>query len=413
MSFLNSIEVCKADVRDDTAWLQSFVAGLRVAGYSESSIDKRKWPARAFIRWMELNGSPLVEATEKQVAAFLERSGARTEDRRSLERTATRLFLGHLREKLGVVPDRPVQAPTVSQAMEQSYAVYLRSERGLTERSVQIYLPYVRNFIGAHEVAPGCFSPPESTQRVQDYLLERTRGRRTEYCHLVCTVLRSFLRFLFWRGVVPTDLSGAVPAVRRWSLSHVPQFLTPEQIEHILAMTDRTTTKGQRDYAILMLLARLGLRAGEVVALELDDIRWRTGELVVHGKGRQVDSLPLPEDVGEALARYLQNDRGKSDSLRVFLRTIAPPGELGGPAAVGHVVRCAFARAGIPRTGRGAAHLFRHSLATRMIRNGASLAEISEILRHRSLSTSEIYTKVSFESLSHVARPWPNTGGRS
>ena len=413
MSLLNSVGVGEAEVRGGACWLQSFVASLRAAGYSEHSVKKRQWAAGAFIRWMELDGTPLVEASEKQVAAFLERGEVRTEDRRLLERAATRLFLGHLRETLGVVPRRPVEAPTLSQATEQSYATYLRSERALAERSVQVYLPYVRDFIGAHEANLGSFSPPEDAQQVQDYVLERTRGRQTEYCNLVCTVIRSFLRFLFWHGAVPTDLTGCVPTVRRWSLSHVPQFLTPGQVEHVLATTDQTMPKGQRDYAILTLLARLGLRAGEVVALELADIRWRTGELVVHGKGRQVDSLPLVADVGEALAQYIQNGRQRSDSPRVFLRSKAPTGGLGGPASVGHVVRSAFARAGIRRAGRDAAHLFRHSLATRMIRNGASLAEVSEILRHRSLSSSELYTKVSFESLGLVARPWPNTGGES
>ena len=151
MSFFYSIDVCHPDIQNGTWWLRSFVASLRATGYSEHSVKKRQWAAGAFIRWMELNDAPLVKASEQQVAAFLGRSEVRTEDRRCLERTATRLFLGHLHEKLGVVSDRPVQVPTVSQAMEQLYKIYLRSERGLAERSVEIYLPYVRDFIAAHE----------------------------------------------------------------------------------------------------------------------------------------------------------------------------------------------------------------------------------------------------------------------
>jgi site-specific recombinase XerD len=212
--------------------------------------------------------------------------------------------------------------------------------------------------------------------------------------------------------VAAADLSGAVPRVRRWTLAHVPEFLTSDQVEHVLAATDGTTAKGRRDLAVLVLLARLGLRAGEVVALELDDIRWRTAEIIVRGKGRTIDSLPLLADVGQALADYIQSDRGGSSLRRLFLRSIAPPDGLAGPAAVGHIVRSALQRAGIRRK-RGAAHLFRHSLATRMIRNGASLSEISEILRHRSPSSTEIYAKVSFESLRQAARPWPGTGGVS
>lgn len=410
MSCVETAGLSEGEIRDDVSWVRSFVVSLRANGYSEYSVKKRKWAVGEFVRWLAKSGVSLVEVEEKHVASFLERSGARPDDRRSLERTATRLFLQFVRGELGVAPDCTMEVPTASQIMERSYAAYLRCERGLAEQSVRIYLPYVRDFIAAHEVDSGCFSPPESSREVEAYLVARLHGRRTEYCRLVACVLRSFLRFMFAQGTTASDLSGAVPTVRRWSLAHVPQFLTREQIEHILARTELTTAKGRRDYAMLLLLARLGLRAGEVVALELDDIRWRTGELVVHGKGRRVDTLPLPADVGEALAHYVQDGRGKRDSRRVFLRTIAPFEALAGPAAVGDVVRTALVRAGISRTRRGAAHLFRHSLATRMIRNGASLSEIAEILRHGSLSSTELYAKVSFESLRSAARPWPSKG---
>lgn len=182
-------------------------------------------------------------------------------------------------------------------------------------------------------------------------------------------------------------------------------------MEQIIASPDRTTPPGRRDYAILLLLARLGLRAGEVVALELGDIRWRIGEFVVRGKARALNCMPLPSDVGEALASYIQIDRGTSATRRVFLRSIAPRVALTGPAAVGHVVRRAMALAGIHRSCRGAAHLLRHSLATRMIRNGASLTQIAEVLRHESTGSTELYAKVDFETLRSVGRPWPEVGG--
>jgi site-specific recombinase XerD len=191
----------------------------------------------------------------------------------------------------------------------------------------------------------------------------------------------------------------------------VPAFLSPEEEERVLASTDRSTSRGRRDHAILLLLARLGLRAGEIVSLELGDIRWRSGEIVVHGKGRMVEHLPLLSDIGEALALYLREDRGINASRRVFVRMLAPRAGLAGPCAVDHIVRLAFARAGLRPSSRGAAHLFRHSLATTMIRHGASMAEIAEVLRHRSQNSSAIYAKVSFEALRGVARPWPATGG--
>ena len=190
-----------------------------------------------------------------------------------------------------------------------------------------------------------------------------------------------------------------------------PPFLAPEEVTRVLAAIDRSTPRGRRDYAILLLLARLGLRAGEIISLELDDVCWRTAEIVIRGKGRMIERLPLLQDIGEALAAYLRNDRGVSKTRRLFLRMWAPRVGLTGPAAVGHIVRLALAQAGIRRSGRGAAHLFRHGLATRMIRQGASLPEIAEVLRHRSQLTTSGYTQVAFEALRAVAQPWPARGG--
>lgn len=206
----------------------------------------------------------------------------------------------------------------------------------------------------------------------------------------------------------------AVPTASKWRQSSVPRFLTPEQEECVLASTDRSTPRGCRDYAILLLLARLDLRANEIVLLELGDIRWRSGEFV-HGKGQMVEHVPPLSDIGEALAIYLHEDRGASASRRFFLRMWAPHVGLAGSVAIGHIVRLAFAHAGFRPACRGAAHLFRHSLATTMIRHGASMAEISEVLRHRSQDSTAIYAKVSSNSrgwikFSHHVGPeygWP------
>jgi len=179
----------------------------------------------------------------------------------------------------------------------------------------------------------------------------------------------------------------------------------------VLSTTDLSIPCGRRDYAILLLLARLGLRANEVVSMELEDIRWRSAEMIIRSMGECRDCMPLLSDIGEALASYLRKDRGHSPSQRIFLRMWVPRMGLAGPAAVGHIVRHALVRAAICRSGRGAAHLFRHSLATQMIRHGASIPEITEILQHRSQDSTEIYAKVAFDSLRGVARRWPVTGG--
>jgi site-specific recombinase XerD len=215
---------------------------------------------------------------------------------------------------------------------------------------------------------------------------------------------------MFLRGEIMRDLAAAVPRVRTHQQSGVPVVLSPDEVERVLNATDRSSPRGRREYAILLLLARLGLRASETISLELGDVLWRTGEIVVRGKGPRRDHVPLLADVGDAVAQYICEDRGASASRRVFLRLIPPRVGLARPCAIDHIVRLALARAGIGPPPRRVAHLFRHSLATRMIRHGASMAEIAEVLRYRSQVTTAIYAKVSFEALRTVARPWPLIG---
>ena len=211
---------------------------------------------------------------------------------------------------------------------------------------------------------------------------------------------------MFMRGEIRTDLALAVPPVRRWRLSNVPRYIAPQEVERLLGAYDRTSATGRRDHAVLLLLARLGMRASEVLALELDDLRWRDGEIIVRGKGLIRDRLPMLAEVGDALARYLKRDRPRSSSRRVFLCSRAPLRGFGHPTTVSTIVARALARAGVVAPGHGA-HLLRHSLATAMVRRGASLTEIGEVLRHRSPNTTEIYAKVDFEALRDVAMPWP------
>ena len=322
-----------------------------------------------------------------------------------------RLLLGYLRGKAIVSLPTPSDESEIDH-MNGRYVDYLRQDRGLAENSVLVYAPFIRDFLNNQDVGNGRVFPDAfDATTIRDHLLARSNGRSGEYMRLMAVALRSFCHFLFLRGETSRDLSDSVPTVRTWRQSSVPRFLTPEQEDAILTSTNRSTPSGRRDYAILLLLARLGLRANEIVSLELGDIHWRSGELVIHGKGQMVEHVPLLADVGEALAIYLHDDRGASASRRVFLRTWAPRVGLTGPAAIGHIVRLAFTRVGFRPACRGAAHLFRHSLATTMIRHGASMAEIAEVLRHRSQDSTAIYAKVAFEDLRGVARAWPTTGG--
>jgi len=272
---------------------------------------------------------------------------------------------------------------------------------------VAVYSPFVRAFIAG--LCPEDGRPLAAwldAALVRRHLLDRARGRSVSYVKLLAAALRSFLRFLFLDGATPTDLSLAVPPVRRWKPLPLPAFLSADEVERVLASVDRTTARGRRALAMLLLLARLGLRPGEVSTLDLDDVHWRSGEIVVRGKGGFQDRLPLP-DVGRALALYLRHDRGPSVSRRLFLRMIAPRVALSGPHAVCFVAREAIRRAGLSLPGRFGAHVFRHGLARRLLRHGASLQEIAQVLRHRSVHSTQTYARLDFGALGDVARPWP------
>jgi site-specific recombinase XerD len=393
--------------------VEAFLTHLHAEGYTERTLRRKRSVAESFARWTVQKQLAVEDLNDSHIAAFVERAPRRRKTRIAFERATLRPFLEYLRAEAGVPnPALPIDASPADD-LQRRYLDYLRKERGLTENSIRVYAPLIRDFLTEQVARSGCVAPEAwDAGTVQDFLLDRVHNRSSEYARLLATTLRSFFRFLYLREETALELSSSVPTVRRGRpAEQLPAVLSPEEVEQVLSVTDRSTPCGCRDYAILLLLARLGLRAGEVVALELGDIHWRTGEIVVRGKGRVRDRLPLLADVGEALALYLQNDRGPSASRQVFLRMLAPRVGLAGPCAVGHIVRQALARAGVRSPGRGAAHLFRHSLATRMLRHGASLAEISQVLRHRSQATTAIYAKVDFEALRGVARSWPAPGG--
>jgi len=390
--------------------LQEFLVVLAAAGYTKTTLHSKRWLIRRFVRWArnaQLAASDLDEAC---IATFLTHSQRRGRKPRKMERSSLQQFLDHLRVVKDVPPLRTSKPPS-SEVLVRRYLKHLRSERGLCERSVAVYSPFARAFVEAHGLPAHLASLDASA--VRRYLLKISRNRSGSFVKLLAAALRSFLRFLFLDDGTRTDLSLAVPPVRRWRLAGVPPLLTPEQVEQVIAAADHPTASGYRAHAVLLLLARLGLRAGEVAALELDDIRWDIGEIIVRGKGRRYDQMPLLDDVGAALALYIREARGQSSSRRVFLRRCAPHVGLSGPTAVCLIARKAVRQAGLLPDGRVGAHVFRHSLATRMIQKGASLEEIAQVLRHRTVDTTQLYAKVQFEALGDVALPWPNVEAQS
>jgi site-specific recombinase XerD len=318
-----------------------------------------------------------------------------------------RTLLEHLRQ-IRVIPAPTVTVrPTERSRVEQAFSRYLAQERGLSPATVINYLPEVRRFLSERFVTGAIRLDKLRLPDVTQFVARHARAFSPGRVKLLLTALRAFFRFLRLTGETAIDLAASVLSVADWRLARVPQWIPAAQVQQVLQHCDRQTRLGQRDYTIVLLLARLGLRAGEVVSLTLDDIDWEAGELVIRSsKGGRQDRMPLPRDVGQALATYLRQGRPAGGSRRVFLCAKAPRRGFTSSVAVCTIVRRALARAGLhpPSTG---AHLFRHSLATEMLRRGASLAEIGEILRHRHPDTTAIYAKVDLGALRAVAPPWP------
>jgi len=388
-----------------------FLEKIQTFRYAPTTLAGKRRVVAAFLRWTRRRHLSLGDLSEVHLVSYLGRKPGWAKARLKLERGALRPFLSFLRAET-LVPPVVMETDSPANMLLRRFLDYLRDERGLTKQSRHIYSPLAKQAIAGLEAISGSICPSAWTAGfVNAFLLSKVQNGRTESARLLAVTLRNLLRFLFLRGEIATNLALSVPRVHKWRQASVPMSLTPEEVEQALLTPVLSTPSGQRDHAVLLLLARLGLRAGEVATLELGDILWRTGEIVIHGKGRLVDHLPLLPDIGEALALYLREGRGESASRRVFLRSLAPRTGLDGPSAVGKIVEKALARAGIIRTSRGSAHLFRHGLATRMVQHGASLPEIAEVLRHRSQNSTGIYAKVAFEDLRGVACPWPGSGG--
>jgi integrase/recombinase XerD len=400
------------DCESIEAHFDRFIAGLKAEGYAPCSLSTKRAALRRFLQWRRRRKPPGSEPDESEVVQFLARSSRLDPAHRCLASTALFAFLKYLRCQGVISTITPEASETISSAMEKRYADFLRNDKGLAESSLRVYLPLVGDLLGYLQKCNGSHSVRRLDAGVlRAFLFDRTHGRSSESSRLLATSLRSFLRFLHGQGEILHDLTAAVPRVCRWHQAGVPRKLTSEEVDRVLNAPDRSTATGRRDLAILLLLARLGLRASEVLALELGDIRWRIGEIMIRGKGGRRDLLPLPREVGAALVRYLSLDRSVRPTQKVFLRANAPRVPLAGPASIGHIVRHAMAQAEVERPKQIAAHLFRHTLASRMLQQGASLRNISEILRHRSPTSTEIYAKIDMRSLNEVIRPWPKKGG--
>lgn len=306
--------------------IAAFLDDLTGAGYAPHRLGARRALVQAFARWTQARHVAVAALGADHVTAFVA-VRSRGRETQKHERATLRRFVAFLGRR-GVLTPSPIPTAPLD-VLADDYVAFLRTDRGLASNSIAIYGPCARAFL-AHCVAIGGVRALDTidAEAIRTFLVARVAGRSSESARLLSVGLRAFLRFLVLRGVLTRDLSGAVPRVRTYQQASVPVVLSPDEVERALATADRSTPRGRRDYAVLLLLARLGLRASEVMTLELDDIYWRAAEIVVRGKGRRRDRVPLLTDVGDALTQYLRQDRGTSPSRRVFLRLI-PPREIG------------------------------------------------------------------------------------
>jgi integrase/recombinase XerD len=388
--------------------LAPFAAGfgswLTARGYSPWTVGHRLEQFDQISRWLGDGGLGVEELSSERADRFL---GARRAagyvtfvSSRSLA-----LPLEYLRE-VGVAP---IPAPAVEGPLDElldAYCRYLVGERGLASSTIPEYVRVARWFLSDRMGAGGLALEQLSAADVSGFLARECPRVTVAGARNLVGRLRPLLRYLHVAGLIGVPLQWVVPGVAHQRDRSLPRGLAPAVVKRLLASCDRRRTVGRRDYAILLLLLRLGLRAGEVAAIELDDVDWRRGEIMVRGKRNRCDQLPLPVDVGEALAAYLSR-RPRDESRALFLKVHAPAGAVSGDVVRG-VVKDACVRASLPRVG---AHRLRHTAATGMLREGASLREIAQVLRHHEIATTAIYAKVDRARLRALAQPWP--GGAS
>jgi site-specific recombinase XerD len=381
--------------------VDAFARQLEHQGYCHATAKEKLRLIAHLSRWLERSGLGAEDLSEACVARFRRFRGRQGWVDHHAASTC-RVLLEQLRETGIILPLPDSRADNEQRRVEDGYQAYLARERGLASSTISNYTAIARDFAAANRKLPGCLCPTDIHAFIRRCSPRYSRRR----LQLIVTGLRSYLRFLQQRGMIDVDLASAVPTVAHWRRADVPRTISQEQVEMLLAACDPATTAGRRDRAILLLLARLGLRASEVVTLRLDDIDWTTATFVVRGKGPRRERMPLPADVGKALADYLADGRPVCDTRRVFVRLCAPYRGLKDASSLCDVVKRALARAAIDAPFKGT-HLLRHSLATHLLRGGASLAEIGELLRHERLETTQIYAKLDLDALRSLAQPWP------
>lgn len=392
---------------DLAPWVAAFADELRSLGHTDLTVGNYADCARHFAAWLAIDNIGLDDVGDGSFGRFKTHrcrcGGYRPATPRSgkyLRRVHRFIdFLG----RRGVIKllDKVVAAPV--DPLVRDYQDWLTRNRGICGRTAARHGRMVTRLLLSLGSEPHAYGPA----MIKIAIIHEAERCSAPYMKTMTTALRGYLRFLASADLCRPGLEHAVPHIPQWRLSSLPRYLSPDEVERLVASCDLRTGRGVRDRAILLLLARLGLRAGDILEMRLGDIDWSSATLRVKGKGRRETRLPMPQDAGDAVLGYLDGARPLVDSDRLFLRSNAPFRPFASSPTVSHIVALALKRAGIDNPPSHGANLLRHSAATHMLRGGATLQSVGAVLRHRSLDTTTVYAKVDLNMLMQVAQPWP------
>jgi integrase/recombinase XerD len=388
--------------------VDGFATALAESGYSPHTIRDYVRTAVHLGRWADGRGIALTELDDGVLGSFRRhlsqcRCFKRSKGVFKGAATAAEQLLAYLRRCGAIAATKPAARIAAADGMSERFATWMLRHRGVAPSTMSRYQFALRPFLTELGEKPEAYD----ASRIRAFIVKQlgTRGRGD--CRSAVSAIRAFLRFLVADGRAAPGIEQCVPTVPQWRLSSLPRYLEAPAVERVVSSCDLTKAHGLRDHAILLLLARLGLRGGDILAMTVDDVDWKCGTLRVRGKGRRETLLPVPQDVGDAMLAYLERGRPRATIDRMFLTAFAPIRPFASPATVSDIVRVALLRAGIHDAPSRGAHLLRHSAATAMLRAGSSLDTIATVLRHQSPDTTAHYAKVDVGMLREVAQAWP------
>ncbi len=418
MHFLNKRRPSTIAQKDDDAlgdYPRKFQAHLESQGYAPETVAAYGRRIRRLGTFMQEHKIAVGALSDLEAAELLSKVKWPSSNRQSTS-YIVRHFVRFLIGECAIPPaPTPVATPTPKEraraSLRQDYEVYLRRQRGLSEQTIHSAWRYADRFLD-FRFGDDKGNASEITQTDIAGFMQHLHSRQQPYrVKVLSTSLRTFFQFLFKAGKTKINLALGIPSVAHRYGTRLPRHLVPAQVESLLSAVRSETPKNRRNYAMMILLARLGLRASEVVAMQIDDIDWRVGEIIIRGKGQLHDRVPLPQDVGEALADYIRLDR-VTTSRALFVSGLAPHRPLKDATVLNAILKRAFVKTGLktpaPCVG---SRVLRHSLATNLLQRGASMEEIGNMLRHRARPSTMIYARLDIEGLRSIAQPWPVVGG--